>query len=435
MRDTPAGDRVSQARAAAWNDPVNASAYRDRELEERNAENEALRHLARQMAAVPDSSALLRLLCEAAQQQCGAGGASVLRVSGDKGVVVGAVGVLRGINGQRLPLRGTFTERLMAIHALRPELVPDPITTDAYRSESHAFNMVADDVGIGPMVVTPLVSHAQVLGVLSIARLSGSEPFSERDIRRVRVIADHASLVLWKSDLLEQAQAANEAKAKFLASVSHELRTPLAALTGYGELLADGVLGALSEEQRDAVERMRNVTHQLTLMIDEVLTFTALDAGRELIEPRPACPGEILCAATTVLEPLAERKGLPLHRHLPERWPEIVTDPDKVRQILVNLGGNAIKFTDRGEVVMSLEDRGHEILFAVRDTGIGIPADAIGSLFRPFTQLDAALTRRHGGTGLGLYISRRLAHSLGGHIEVESEVGRGSVFTLFLPRA
>jgi signal transduction histidine kinase len=134
-----------------------------------------------------------------------------------------------------------------------------------------------------------------------------------------------------------------------------------------------------------------------------------------------------------VVEPLARQKQLPLHHELPPEPVRITSDIDKVRQILVNLAGNAIKFTDEGSVRLSVCRDGADVRFTVRDTGIGVSKADLELLFHPFAQLDTSLTRRHGGTGLGLYISRRLAELLGGHIAVESEVGKGSAFTLVLP--
>lgn len=399
----------------------------DRELIERSSENEALRRLASQMAAVPDSAALLRLLCESAREQAGATGTSVLRVSDGEGHFVGASGCLEQVLGRRMPMAGSLSERFVRSPAA------ESIATPAYHSGSSAFNDLAESLGIGPMLVMPLRCHGQLLGVLSVARPRGAAPFTERDRAKVHVIADHASLVLWKSDLLEQTQAANEAKAKFLASVSHELRTPLAALAGYGELLGDQVLGTLSESQLDAVERMRGVTNQLTLMIDEILAFTALDGGRERVSLRPASPEDLLAAAAGAVENMALRKGLRFRLEIEPSAPAILTDPDKTRQILVQLAGNAVKFTDRGEVVLALRHSREEVRFEVRDTGIGIAREAFDALFLPFSQLDGGLTRRHGGTGLGLYIARRLAEMLCGRIDLESEPGKGSTFTLVLP--
>jgi signal transduction histidine kinase len=135
------------------------------------------------------------------------------------------------------------------------------------------------------------------------------------------------------------------------------------------------------------------------------------------------------------VEPLARQKGLAIDVDVPAADPRLVTDVDKVRQILVNLAGNAVKFTERGLVSLTVEDGAASVRFAVRDTGPGIAPEERARIFRPFAQLETGLTRRHGGTGLGLYISRRLADLLGGHIELESAVGAGSTFTLVLPTA
>jgi len=233
--------------------------------------------------------------------------------------------------------------------------------------------------------------------------------------------------------LLDQAQAADRAKSRFLATVSHELRTPLTALAGYGELLADQVIGPMSESQLDVLERMRSVTQHLASVIEEVLAFSSLDEGRERIRPTDFLAADLIHAVAAVVEPLAHQKKLAFSAEVPAAPIRMTSDIDKVRQILVNLAGNAVKFTDVGVVRLELRARNGEVHFSVVDTGIGIGNDDRSRLFKPFAQLDTGLTRRHGGTGLGLYISRSLAELLGGRIEVASKLGRGSTFTLVLP--
>jgi len=269
--------------------------------------------------------------------------------------------------------------------------------------------------------------------VLIVARDRAAPPFGPREVHRLRVIADHAALALWKAELLEQAQAADRAKSRFLATVSHELRTPLTALAGYEELLADQVIGPLSDNQIDVLERMRAVTHHLAVVIEEVLAFSSLEDGREVVRPTEFLAADLMHAAAAVIEPLARQKHLGFSFRVPSDPIRMSSDIDKIRQILVNLAGNAVKFTDHGEVVMDLERGDGVVRFVVRDTGIGIAPQDLARLFQPFAQVDTGLTRRHGGTGLGLYISRRLAELLGGRIEVKSELGKGSEFTLVLP--
>jgi signal transduction histidine kinase len=168
-------------------------------------------------------------------------------------------------------------------------------------------------------------------------------------------------------------------------------------------------------------------------LIEEVLAFSSLDEGRETLRPTDFLAADIVRATAAIVEPLAEGKRLAFSYHVPDDAIRMTSDIDKVRQILVNLAGNAVKFTDSGEVRLELDRRDNEVCFTVRDTGIGIAKRDLDRLFKPFSQLDTGLTRRHGGTGLGLYISRSLAELLGGRIEVDSVVGKGSVFRLLLP--
>jgi signal transduction histidine kinase len=273
-----------------------------------------------------------------------------------------------------------------------------------------------------------------MLGILMVVRSPGAPPFADREERRIQAIADHAALALWKTRLFEQVQEANRTKSEFMATISHELRTPLTALTGYEELLADEVFGPLTEQQQGAIERMRTSTDLLTVIIEEILTFSRLEAGEEPVHPRETTVQEIVYKAAAVLEPLALEKQLDLEVITPDSPVPILTDADMVRRILVNLGANAIKFTERGSVAIEATLGRGDVIFAVRDTGIGIAASDLPRLFQPFVQLDTGFTRRYGGTGLGLYISQRLAGLLGGRIEVESELGNGSVFRARIPR-
>jgi signal transduction histidine kinase len=177
-------------------------------------------------------------------------------------------------------------------------------------------------------------------------------------------------------------------------------------------------------------------------MIEEVLAFSSIEAGREIARPTEFLAEDLVRAVLAIVEPLGRQKKLRVSCELPSEPVRLTSDIDKVRQIIVNLAGNAVKFTDRGEVRIVLSEvhssgdddsSCREVRFTVRDTGPGIAAEDIRRLFRPFSQVDTGLTRRHGGTGLGLYISQRLAALLGGRIDVESEVGAGSSFTLALP--
>ena len=405
------------------------------ETAEQHAENESLRRLAREMAAVADSSALLELLCGAAAEQCEATGSAVLRGSGAEGEVVAATGAMSLGMERRFPLHGSVAQEALHCRGV--------VSVENFTAAQRPLARIVPELRIGPMLAAPLIAHDRLLGVLTVVRGERAAAFSAGEAQRLRVIADHAALAMWKAELLEQTRAADRAKGRFLATISHELRTPLTALTGYEELLADEVMGPLSEPQTDVLERMRAVTHHLTFMIEEVLAFSSIEAGREVVRPTEFLADDLVRAAAAIAEPLARQKRLQLTL-VPAPAPiRLTSDIDKVRQIIVNLAGNAVKFTDHGEVRIGwteilvpagdeVEAR-REVCFSVTDTGPGIAPEDAPRLFRPFLQLDAGLTRRHGGTGLGLYISQRLAQLLGGRIEVESELGVGSTFTLTLP--
>jgi signal transduction histidine kinase len=309
----------------------------------------------------------------------------------------------------------------------------DVVHEDNFSGSGRPLMRVAPELALGPMLVAPLRAHGETLGVLAVTRDAADKPFTPRERSRLRVLADHAALAVHKSMLLQQAQSADRAKGRFLATMSHELRTPLTALAGYGELLADQVIGPMSEPQLDILERMRSVTTHLSAMIEEILAFTSLEEGRETVRPTEFLAEDLVRSALAAVEPMAEQRGIAVELKLRSTSVRMSSDIEKARQILVNLLGNAVKFTDRGRVTVRLGKTSTSVRMDVIDTGIGIPADELPRLFRPFAQVDTGLTRRHGGTGLGLYISRRLATMLGGHIEVASQPGVGSTFSVVLP--
>jgi signal transduction histidine kinase len=397
----------------------------ERALAERDEENAAMREVANALAREADLDPLLRVICEQASAQCDASGATVVRLHGDRGHVVSASGSLEAMRGTRFSLTGSLTER--AIEERRP------VRADDYRSEHPRFRRTAEEFEIGPALFAPLLAHDHMLGAMTVARRRGAAPFSTREERRIAAIADYAALALWKAHLTEEARLANKVKGEFLATMSHELRTPLTALLGYEELFAEHIFGPLTDQQQAAVERMRTSTQHLQAIIDEVLTFSRLEAGEERVRTRDVAVHEVFHAVIAVLEPLAYAKRIALSTSAPEEPRTIRSDPDMLRRILVNLGGNAVKFTERGSVTLAAAQDGDWIVFTVADTGIGIAQEDIARLFQPFTQLDSGFTRRFGGTGLGLFVSRRLAELLGGDIGVASAPGSGSTFTLRVP--
>jgi signal transduction histidine kinase len=229
------------------------------------------------------------------------------------------------------------------------------------------------------------------------------------------------------------ATAANRAKAEFLAVMSHELRTPLNAIAGYADILSLGVAGPLTRKQDDAVVRIRSNQQHLLALIDDVLSFAKIEAGTTSIMSRPVAVCEALDSLEAVLRPDLVRQDLTFAWNGCDPALSVLADPMKLRQILLNVLGNAIKFTPpNGRIELSALRNADRVSIRVSDTGIGVPADKIGRVFEPFFQVQAGTTREYPGVGLGLAIARDFARAMGGDITMESAPGKGSAVTIEL---
>ena len=269
------------------------------------------------------------------------------------------------------------------------------------------------------VVLSPVLDrHGQARRVVEIATDITDRRCAEDKLRRAR----------------KAAEAATQAKTEFLANMSHEIRTPMTAILGYADLMLEENIGRATQKHVEVIKR--NGRHLMGL-INDILDLSKIETGRMQIEPARCSPRELVAEIASLMRAQADAKNLKLETELAGPLPEtVLTDPLRLRQVLVNLVGNAIKFTDQGEVRIAVRlacDGGSPRLrFDVTDTGIGMSEEQIGKLFQPFSQVDNSSTRKFGGTGLGLCISKRLTEALGGDIEVHSVPGKGSAFSVMI---
>jgi GAF domain-containing protein/anti-sigma regulatory factor (Ser/Thr protein kinase) len=293
--------------------------------------------------------------------------------------------------------------------------------------------------GFHSALIVPLVGAERILGAIILMRQEAGE-FPAETVRLMQTLASQSVLAIQNARLFreiadksEQLALASQHKSQFLANMSHELRTPLNAILGYAELLVDGIYGVLPDRPRGVLERVQNNGKHLLALINDVLDLAKIEAGQLTLTLEDYSLPEVVQSVVTATEPLATSKGLKFTAVLHDNLPMAHGDARRVSQVLLNLVGNAIKFTDKGEVeIRALVDRGQFVL-TVRDTGPGIADADQERIFGEFQQIDNSNTRKKGGTGLGLAISKRMVEMQGGTISVDSVLGHGSTFRVVLP--
>jgi signal transduction histidine kinase len=265
--------------------------------------------------------------------------------------------------------------------------------------------------------------------------ISTNRSYNRHDLALMTELARRAAFAIDNAMLYETASMANQSKSDFLAVMSHELRTPLTTVMGYTDLLLAGVPNPLTSQSQVYVGRIRSAAWHLLGLIEQILIYARLEVGREQVHVEKAPLARVLREAAELIEPVALEKGLTFGLTEPPSNATIETDVTKLRQILLNLLSNAVKFTDQGEIHLEAQVTPHDVLFFVRDTGVGILPEHQHRVFEPFWQVDQSATRKEGGTGIGLSLSRKLAGLLGGDISVQSTPEEGTVFTVKLPRS
>ncbi len=288
------------------------------------------------------------------------------------------------------------------------------------------------------MASIPIFIADRWWGFVSFNDCKGQRKWTEAEFSILESFANTLGAAIGRKEMereliqaKEEAEAANKAKSEFIANMSHELRTPMNGIIGFNDLV---LATQLQKMQREYLENVRKSAYNLLNLINDILDFSKIESGKLLIDATVFRPYELVEDTIDILNIKAFEKKIELICRVDPALPALVCgDAARIRQILINLLGNAIKFTENGEVVMTVKQKGGGISIDIRDTGIGIAPEKLNRIFESFTQGDSSTTRKYGGSGLGLTISKNLAELMGGTLSVESEPGEGSRFSLFLP--
>ena len=314
-----------------------------------------------------------------------------------------------------------------------------PVVVENVQTDPRCWNQeLFRKNGLVSYIGLPLITEGKALGVLGFY-LKEKRSFPKEEVEFLSALAGQVAIGINNAQLYEkikkqavELEEANQAKDEFLSVMSHELRTPLNVITGYAEVLSQGVLGEVQREQMHAVKTISFQSRELLRMINEILQVGSIEAGKVKANCQEVNMSDFLVELRSGYEILS-KKEISLNWNIPSRLPIVRTDGEKLKHVLQNLINNAIKFTENGGVTISARCFREIIEFEVRDTGIGMPQDMLPSIFQMFRQLDSSNTRSYGGSGVGLYIVKKFVDLLSGKIGVESVLGEGSTFTITLP--
>jgi two-component system, NtrC family, sensor kinase len=403
-------------------------------LQQQTATSDVLKVISR---STFDLQTVLQTLVESAARFCAADNATIVREKDGVFHSAEAYGYSREFMDyiKNIPVRaerGSASGRALAegrvVHIADVKTDPEYTLVEAQRLGDYRT-----------ILCVPMLREGVPIGVLTMTR-SEVQPFADKQIELVTTFADQAAIAIENVRLFDEIQdksrqleVASQHKSQFLANMSHELRTPLNAILGYTELMTDGAYGDPSEKMMGVLKRLEANGRHLLGLINDVLDLSKIEAGQLVLELSDYCIQDIAQTVRSTLEPLAADKKLAFKLDLSPGLPPGHGDGRRLTQVLINLVGNAIKFTDSGEVTVKAEANNGSFHVSVRDTGPGISAADQAKLFQEFQQADNGITRKKGGTGLGLAISKRIIEMHGGKIWVESQPGQGSTFAFTLP--
>ena len=394
----------------------------------------AMARAGRELISVLDASVLVDRLCRLTPEmlQCNASATVMLNPDTAEPVPVGWCGAeAEALSLDALGLAGSTRRKL--IEALAKEDVIEVHHSDP--NDPFAIGLLHESHQIRTTLYMALRRGDKLIGYHTASYTGGTGVFSSEQKRIARGIAHLASLALENSRLTASLEQANRLKSEFVATMSHELRTPLNVILGFNDLLRDGEYGPMDEQQKMICDRIEHSGWNLLELINSTLDLSRLEQGKLEIEHRDTDIRRLLDQLRSEVEPLLEhRPEVKIVWDAPVDLPEIRTDPAKLKVVLKNLITNALKFTDEGVVTVTAAAPNGSLDVGVADTGLGIPAGELSTIFEPFRQIDGSATRRHDGVGLGLHIVRRYVELLGGEVQVESTEGHGSTFRVSIPR-